>query len=133
ITTATDTRPPLISNLKVEGNIATTSDQSVTAQLIVSWDTDEPGSSQVDFGEGTGSTYSQKSQEDGNLTYNHVVVISGLNTSKVYHLRAVSKDKAGNVANSVDTVSITPKASDNALNLVITNLGEVFGFLGNLK
>ncbi len=133
LTTATDTRPPLISNLRVEGNIVNTSEQVATAQLVVSWDTDEPGTSQVEFGEGTGTTYSQKTQEDSNLTYNHVVVISGLNTSKVYHLRALSKDKATNEAKSIDTVSITPKSSDSALNLVITNLGEVFGFLGGLK
>lgn len=133
ITTATDTRPPLISNLKVEGSINTSSESDKSAQLIVSWDTDEPATSQVEFGEGTGTTYSQKSQEDSNLTVNHVVVISGLNTSKVYHLRALSKDKANNLAESIDTVSITPRTSDSALNLVISNLSEVFGFLGNIK
>jgi hypothetical protein len=133
LTTATDTRPALITNLKIEGSVNKAKEQEATAQLVVSWDTDEPATSQVEFGEGTGSTYSQKSQEDVNQTYNHVVIISGLNTSKVYHLRALSKDKAGNEAKSIDTVSITPKASDSALNLIITNLQEVFGFLGGLK
>jgi len=61
------------------------------------------------------------------------VIISGLTPSKVYHLRAISKDKAGNIGNSIDTVTITPKATENALNLVITNLQEAFGFIGNLK
>jgi len=133
LTTATDTRPPLISDLKVEGSVLNAKGQEVTAQLVVSWNTDEPGTSQVEYGEGTGSTYSQTSSEDSSLTYNHVIVITGLNTSKVYHLRAVSKDKAANIAKSVDTVSITPKASDSALNLVITNLQEAFGFLGGFK
>lgn len=133
ITTATDTRPPAISNLSIEGSVVVSQDKEATAQLVISWDTDEPATSQVEFGEGTGSTYSQKSQEDSNLTFNHAVVISGLNPSKVYHLRAISNDKANNVGNSVDTVTITPKASDNALNLVITNLSQVFGFLGGLK
>lgn len=133
VTTATDTRPAEITDLNVEPSIALSQNKEATAQLVVSWNTDEPTSSQVEFGEGTGSTYSQKSQEDKNLTFNHVVVISNLNTSKVYHLRAISRDKAGNIANSVDTVTITPKASDNALNLVITNLGEVFGFLKGVE
>jgi len=136
LTTATDTRPPQISELHVEGSnippVSTTA-QEQTAQLIVSWNTDEPGTSQVEFGEGTGITYSQKTQEDSNLTLNHIVIISNLTPSKVYHLRAVSKDKAGNVGNSIDTVTITPKATENALNLVITNLQEAFGFLGGLK
>ncbi len=133
ITTSTDTRPPLVSNLKVEGNISKSGGDVVSAQLVVSWDTDEPATSQVEYGEGTGSTYSQKSQQDANLTTNHIVIITGLNTSKVYHLRALSKDKAGNETASVDTVTITPKASSNALDLVVTNLSEVFGFLGGIK
>ena len=135
-TTATDTRPPQISELHVEGAAippTTTAAQESTAQLIVSWNTDEPGTSQVEFGEGTGTTYSSKTQEDGNLTYNHLVIISGLTPSKVYHLRAISRDEAGNVGNSIDTVTITPKATENALNLVIISLQEVFGFLGGLK
>ncbi len=131
LTTSSDTRPPQITNLKVEGSLMPNiSDQgeSVT-QLVVSWDTDEPSSAQVEFGEGTADTYAQKTQEDSNLTYNHLVVISGLSPSKVYHLRAVSKDKAGNEGKSVDTVTITPKATKSALDLVITNLSEAFGFL----
>lgn len=136
LTTATDTRPPQISELHVEGAAippTTTTAQESTAQLIVSWNTDEPGTSQVEFGEGTGTTYSSKTQEDSNLTFNHLVIISGLTPSKVYHLRAISKDKAGNDGRSIDTVTITPKATENALNLVITNLQEAFGFIGGLK
>lgn len=136
VTTATDTRPPQISELHVEGAAipptASTAQESM-AQLIVSWNTDEPATSQVEFGEGTGTTYSQKTQEDGNLTLNHLVIISNLTPSKVYHLRSVSKDKAGNVGRSIDTVTIAPKATENALNLVITNLQEAFGFVGGLK
>jgi len=135
-TTATDTRPPQISELKVEGvpipPVSGTAQES-TAQLIISWNSDEPASSQVEFGEGTGNTYSSKSQEDSNLTFNHIVIISNLTPSKVYHLRAISKDKADNVGNSIDTVTITPKATENALNLVITNLQQAFGFLGEIK
>ncbi len=128
-TTASDTRPPVISNLSVEGSNAkqTKNSQSSSSQVVVSWNTDEAATSQVEFGEGSGSTYSQKTQEDSNLTYNHLVVISGLTPSKVYHLRAVSKDSAGNEADSIDTATITPKAVDNALDLVVGNLRSIFG------
>ncbi len=134
-TTATDTRPAQITNLKVEGSVQTAAEnsQESVAQLVVSWTTDEPTTSQVEYGEGTGTTYAQKSQEDSNLTTNHLVVISGLTPSKVYHLRTLSKDAANNISESVDTVTITPKATDNALNLVISNLQQVFGFLGALQ
>ena len=98
-----------------------------------SWDTDEPSTSQVEFGEGTGETYSQKTQEDSNLTLNHLVVMSNLTPSKVYHLRTISKDKAGNEGKSIDSVTITPKSTQSALDLVVGNLSEVFGFLQNVN
>lgn len=130
-TTASDTRPPQISNLGIEGSSIqkTKEGQASTSQIVVSWNTDESSTSQVEFGEGTGNTYSQRTQEDSNLTYNHLVVISGLTPSKVYHLRVISKDESGNVSRSIDTVTITPKATDNALDLVVGNLRDVFGFL----
>ena len=133
-TTASDTRPPLIANLKIEGTTENSRNtETPQAELVVTWDTDEPATSQVEFGEGSGTVYTQSTQEDSNLTYNHLVVISGLSPSKVYHLRAVSKDDAANTSTSVDTVTITPKAVDNALDLVINNLQEAFGFLGGIK
>lgn len=134
--TSTDSRPPIITNLHIEGTTipptASTAQES-KAQLIVSWDTDEPATSQVEFGQGTGVSYQQRSQLDSNYTYNHMVVISGLTPSTVYHLRTLSTDKAGNIGQSIDTVTITPKPTANALDLVITNLQSVFGFLGGIK
>lgn len=130
VTTASDTRPAKISNLKIESAIVpTTEGTAPTAQLIVSWDTDEPATSQIEYAEGTGSTYSQKTQEDSSLTFNHLVIVSGLTPSKVYHLRALSADSSGNKAESIDTVTITPKSSRSALDLVITSLTEAFGFI----
>jgi len=134
-TTSSDSRPPAISGVKVEGStvpaVSNTAQESV-AQLVVSWNTDEPATSQVEFGEGTGNNYSQKTQEDSNLKTNHLVVISNLTPSKVYHLRTISKDKAENSGNSIDTVTITPRATDNALDLVLTNLSQMFSFLGGI-
>ncbi len=135
VITSEDTRPPLIAGLNVEGSNVTLNDgggQSTTSQLIITWQTDEPATSQVEYGEGSGSSYAQLTQEDTNLSQNHVVIISGLTPSKVYHFRAISKDAAGNESRSVDTVTITPKATNNAFYLVVTTLREVFGFLGEL-
>lgn len=134
VTTATDTRPAQVSNLKVEGTIQKVdSNQESLAQLVVSWTTDEPTTTQVEYGEGTGTTYSQKTQEDSNLTTDHLVVITGLVPSRVYHLRALSKDKASNLTQSIDTVTITPKATDRALDLVVNSLQQVFGFTAKIQ
>ncbi len=132
IKTSRDSRAPQISAMTLEGTNVRLTDGGTTSQLIVSWNTDEPSTSQVEYGEGSGDNYNQLTQEDKDLSYNHVVIISGLTPSKVYHLRAISADSAGNVTKSIDTVTITPKATDNALYLVITTLREAFGFIDQI-
>ncbi len=135
-TTATDTRPSQIIGLKVIGGtippVGFAAGQ-VKAQLVVSWTTDEPATTQVEYGEGTGTSYGQKTQEDGNLTLNHSVIISGLTPSQVYHLRAISKDAAGNEALSIDMATIAPKATRSAFDLVMENLSSAFSFLRIIK
>ena len=130
--TATDTRPPQIFDLEVTSEILG-SGQEATAQLVVSYKTDEPSTAQIEYGEGTGATYNQKSQEDNNMSENHIVIISGLTPSKVYHLRAVSKDVEENEGYSIDKVIVTNATTENALDLAIKNLTSIFSFLGGNK
>ena len=132
VKTAVDFRAPEIQNMTVESTIIGIGEDA-KAQIIVSWDTDEPATTQVEYAQGTGTTYSQTTQEDTALTTNHVVTIPGLSPSKIYHLRAVSKDKAANISQSADTVMITPKSTKDALNLVIENLSKTFGFLRGIQ
>ncbi len=132
IKTATDVRPPELQNINVETTVSGVG-ESAKAQIIVSWDSDEPGSTQVEYGEGTGNTYGSSTQEDSNLTGNHSVTIPALTPSKIYHLRLVSRDKAKNTGYSDDIVIITPNATKDALNLVVSKLSKTFGFLKNTK
>jgi len=132
-TTAIDTRPPTISSLKVESVVPAKSGQSTGAQIIVSWNTDKPATSQVEFGEGTNGNYSQKTQEETTLKQNHLVVISDLTPSKVYSIRALSRDKAGNIGKSSGNNTLTPKAVDSALDIVITILSDAFSFLSGIN
>ncbi|MEI6462086.1 MAG: LamG-like jellyroll fold domain-containing protein [bacterium] len=128
-TTASDTRPPVITDMLVESVAENTANSSTgKAQIIVSWNTDEPATSAVEFGEGYSDTYPSKSITDFNLTSNHMVVISNLEPSKVYHFRAVSKDKAENTGISSNTVAITTKASTDATNLLLDSLRNLFNF-----
>lgn len=126
--TANDVRPPEMQNLNVESTIVGVGEDA-SAQIVVTWDTDEPATTQIEYGQGTGTSYNQTTQEDTNKTLNHTVTITGLSPSKIYHLRALSKDKGNNVGQSLDTVIITPKSTKDALNLVIDNLSKTFGFL----
>lgn len=130
-TTDIDNRPPAISNVQVEGMIVQGDgvNEEAKAQLIVSWDTDELSTSQAEVGEGSGGDYTQVTQEDSNQAVNHLVIISNLTPSKVYHLRVKSRDAAGNVGESEDQVTITPKATESPFELVLKALGDIFSFL----
>lgn len=132
VKTAADLRAPAIENMNVESTITGVGEEA-RAQLVISWDTDEPATSQVEYSEGTGSTYSQSSQEDTSLKKNHSVTVSGLNPASIYHLRAVVKDKSNNTGTSFDTVVVTPKSTKDALTLVIENLSKTFGFLRGIN
>ncbi len=128
VKTAVDFRPPEILNMEVEATIIGVGDEA-KAQVIISWDTDEPATTQVEYAEGTGVNYGQSTQEDPALTTNHTVTITGLLPAKIYHLRALSKDKTNNNGKSGDYVVVTPKSTKDALNLVIESLSKTFKFL----
>ncbi len=131
--TAKDSRPPQISDIKLETSITGTGTDS-KAQIVVSWQTDEPATSQVEYGQGVGgSTYQSRTTLDSSLGENHTVIISELDPARTYHLRPVSSDSAGNQAVGSDNVVITGQAQDSVLDIIITKLKDTFGFLANIR
>jgi len=130
--TSADMRAPTISNLRLESVVDGVGEEA-RAQVVAYWDTDEPATSQIEYGQGTGIDYPNKSQKDTNLTLNHSLTIPELKPSEVYHLRVITEDKMANVTVSSDNVVITPKETKSALDLVIENLSKSFGFINNLS
>jgi len=129
-TTAADSRPPAISNIKVETRISSVSSgEQAQTQLILSWDTDEESTSQVEYGEGSSGTYTQRSLVDDSMTFNHMVIVNNLRPSSVYHFRVISEDSAGNESQGRNMVTITAQVSENPLDIIISRLTEVFGFI----
>ncbi len=127
--TALDTRPPKVSAVTIEPSIKGTGSDA-HGQIVISWKTDEPGTSQVEFGPGSsGNTYASKSAEDQNYTRDHVVIVSDLPTSTVFHFRAVSHDRAANQATSDDQSTIIGRATDSVLSIIFNALSNIFGFL----
>ena len=125
--TALDTRPPTVSKLRVETSIRGIGNEA-RGQIIVSWTTDEPATSHVSYGKGSsGSSYSSSTAEDNALVTEHTVVISDLDTSQVYHLKAVSYDKARNMGESEDRSAIIGQASDSVIDIILGTLEKIFG------
>jgi hypothetical protein len=128
-TTKTDTRPPKIFNVKVEEDLisrAVQTDKSRSAQLILTWETDEPATSRVEFGEGSMGVYSSSSKIDQELRTKHLVILSGLTPSKVYSLQIVSADKVENTSKYGPLVSVTQKSNNTVLETVFTTIADIF-------
>jgi len=126
--TGKDTRAPVISNLSVETQLSGSGIDS-KAQILVSWETDEEATSQVIYGHGTGTEYQMSTSEDKSKKTRHIVVIRDLEPNSSYHLKAVSSDSMNNTIYSQDIIAVTPSTSESALDIVLIQLEEIFGFL----
>ena len=91
VTAPVDTTPPLLSSIQ-------TSNMS-TSTAVISWVTDEPATSFVDYGLTTsyGSTAGNSA-----LSTSHSVTLSGLSSASTYHFRVRSADSSSNQSASID-------------------------------
>jgi regulation of enolase protein 1 (concanavalin A-like superfamily) len=90
-----DGTPPAISNVQVSKN-------ALAAKLT--WTTDEPATSQVQYG--PDSAYGSSAGASG-LTQSHSVRLQRLSCGTTYHYRVRSVDEAGNVGSSPDATLTT--------------------------
>jgi hypothetical protein len=123
-----DTRPPAISNVTIETE-TTGYGQDAKGQVIVSWETDEPATSQVEYGLGSTGDYTNRTQEDTSLKTSHVVIISDLKTSSPYHLRIASKDESENEGFSDEYATLTAQATSSVLDAILSSLENAIGWI----
>jgi hypothetical protein len=93
---------------------------------VVSWETSEPATSRVEFGEGGASLYTSSTKLDQELRTKHLVIVSGLTPSKVYSLKVVSSDSYGNASEYGPLVSITPKSSNTIFETILGTISNIF-------
>jgi hypothetical protein len=122
-----DTRPPAVSDI---GLSMTTTDNvgNTRAQLIVTWKTDEPATSQVSYDKSNKKTLSKKTPLDTEPTTNHVVVISNLDLADIYKVQIISKDISGNTAYGTPTMVVTPDKETSVLDNVLNLMTKLFRF-----
>ena len=82
----------------------------------VSWTTDEPSDSQVEYG--TSATYGSSTTVAAALVTSHTMTLGGLNTATTYHYRVKSRDAAGNLATSTGGSFSTTAAPDTTAPVV---------------
>lgn len=91
-----DTAAPVISNIQISSITQTSA--------VVTWDTDELGTSIVAYG--TSAFYTNQASTLGS-SVGHSVSLAGLSASTTYHVQVVSTDGAGNMATGPDVVFAT--------------------------
>jgi|GEM_PF-1199713 len=102
VTSSVDVTPPVISGVSAT-NISTTG-------VTLSWNTDEPSDTQVEYGTTVG--YGSLSTLNPALVASHGVAFGGLTSGTLYHYRVRSKDAAGNQAVSGDFTFTTQASVD---------------------
>jgi len=95
--TISDTIPPTISNITVSAITGSTA--------TITWNTDEPSTSQIEYGLTT--SYGSSTSLDTNLVTEHTQTITGLTSNTTYHFRVKSKDASNNEAVSEDNIFTT--------------------------
>lgn len=98
--TITTSQPPVISGLAAGG--------VTSSAAVVTWTTDQPADSKVDYGTTTG--YGSTTPVDATPVTSHTVMISGLAPGTTYHVRAVSANTAGQSTSSADLTFRTAAA-----------------------
>jgi len=127
VKTNVDTTAPKILQVKAETAASLSQDGKV--QAIISWQTDEPSTTQVVYSLGSQGNYDKQSQKDENLTNSHLVIIPELVGASTYHYKVVSDDKAGNEAKSNDYTILTPRKKNSLLQIILNNMEQQFGWL----
>jgi len=132
VRTPLDTEGPKITNVKID--VLPMGESDTTSSVIVSWTTNKPASTLVEYDEGViGGTYGKRSVEDLSLNNSHTVIIKGLTPASSYHYRLVSADKRNNRTVSQDYTFVTPSKEKSILQLILKSLEETFAWTRNLN
>ena len=130
--TLEDTTPPVISKIESESNTTGSGEES-KVRIIISWQTNEPADSQLEYGAGlTSAEFTAATDVNPELVRDHLMVISDLDPAKTYHFRIISKDKADNTTRSDSYSVLTTRRRESFLQLVIANLEKTFSWISNL-
>lgn len=118
-----DTHAPTIDQVKTD--TALTQDSKV--QAIISWSTDEASTTTLLYREGQQGEEKALSPNDDSLT-DHVLVLTAFKPGSVYYFRVKSIDKSGNEAISKDYILLTPRRTQNVVEVIVNNFKDIFSW-----
>lgn len=106
-TVPSDTIAPIITSVTVNA--------IGTSSATIGWVTNELATSRVEYGNNV--SYGLAASTSGFAT-SHSILLSGLNASSTYHFKVVSRDAAGNIAQSSDFTFSTTALPDTSAPII---------------
>ncbi len=115
--------PLLIENIRGE---AFTEKNKQEVKLVVTWTTNKLAQAAVRYSKGIGQ--SERSVEEDDYSYNHSVIISGLDPASTYLYTIDALDRYGNRTKSEPHAVFTGARTVSLFDLIAGALGDVFGW-----
>ena len=94
--------------------------------LVLSWKTNKLAKSDVNYSKGVGQQEKKMSEDD--FSFNHSMVIPGLDQASTYVYTITSGDRSGDVVRSDAHVVYTGSKTASLFDLISGAIGDVFGW-----
>jgi len=111
-----DTTPAPVIDLAPPSISGTLAYSITVGAAVITWTTDEPASSGVEYGQD--EIYDYTSEIDETLSTSHVIILTGLDLDKEYHYRVVSSDASGLIGVSPDLSFHTLKDFEGSYDII---------------
>lgn len=95
-------------------------------KLVISWKTNKLSSAEIAYAKGIGQTPKTITEED--YSYNHSVILTGLDPASTYLYTVKAADRFGNVVTSEPYAVFTGARSVSLFDLIAGAIGDVFGW-----
>jgi hypothetical protein len=127
--------PPVIT--QVQTDAALLPGEQTTVQAIISWITNEPGTSQIFYQKGFGKAdetkeFSKKTPLDPNYIKRHVIVINDFEPGAVYQFQVESTDSSGNSTRSRTFTLLSPRQKESVFQVIMSNIEQTFSWVGQI-
>jgi hypothetical protein len=133
--TSEEDLPPQILTVRTDAAIAPGKESRI--QTVISWETNEQATGRVHYQKGISNdlnaSLAQATPINANYTRSHVVLLPGLEPGEVYSFQIESADSQGNLTRTKTYTLLTPKEKEGVLQVIIKQMEETFGWVGNLK
>jgi len=126
-TTTKDKNAPIIAQIRTSVALSSRGDE---VQTIITWNTDEPSNSQVEYQVGFANDAPiVQMSKDISLRQEHLVVITSFKPGSIYRFKVISEDSSGNKTESKTNTLLTPQKRLTVTELIFKNFQQTFGWM----